>query len=263
MGRINKKRALKLLDGLLAERKGETVFYSVFPQRRIKWERNARVVVQAVFGQDSEHVAELESCFKQRDPWREADRCATLLESMIYEIKNTWFNGEHDADVAMEDVRQETAPSSRLVHHPDSNKVFLVHGHDREVKETVARFLENKNLKVVILDEEPGQGRTIIEKFEAHSSVGYAVVLMTPDDAAECRGGGAPAHRARQNVVFELGFFVGVLKRRRVCVIAKGDLEIPSDYWGVEYIQWDEAGGWQIKLLRELKAAELDIREAD
>ena len=133
--------------------------------------------------------------------------------------------------------RRASSPEIEVQH--DSRKVFLVHGHDGEVKQTVARFLEKNGLKVIILDEIAGQGRTIIEKFEHHSSVGYAVVLMTPDDATGHPEGGASERRARQNVVFELGFFVGALKRGRVCVIVRGNVEQPSNYWGVEYIRWD------------------------
>ena len=263
MSRIKKNQALKLLKKLLAERMKDVVEYTLQPELERKWERNARVTVQAVFGQDSMHVVEIANAISDSIPLYGDDRCVTLLESMIYEVENTWPDDEHTADLEVEDVRQEPAPSSRSIRHTDSSKVFLVHGHDREVRETVARFLENMGLKVVILDEEPGRSRTIIQKFEDHTSVDYAVVLMTPDDVVECREGGEVVHRARQNVVFELGYFVGALKRHRVCVITKGDLEIPSDYRGVEYISWDEAGGWRIKLLRELKAAKLDIREAD
>lgn len=246
MSRMSKRKALKLLRKILAERKYAAVMYCVYPERRSKWERNASITIQAIFGKDSGHVEELLASFKQRAPWR--NRSANLLESMIYEVENTW-------------PRIGERVPSRPVQH-DSRKVFLVHGHDGEAKQTVARFLEKKGLEVVILDEIPGQGRTIIEKFEQHSSVGYAVVLMTPDDATERREGGAPERRARQNVVFELGFFVGTLKRGRVCVIARGNVEKPSNYWGVEYIPWDDAGGWKLKLLEELKAANLAISES-
>ena len=260
MNPISKKQALKRLKQLVAGIEDDSYIFSRHPEIRNKWKRNAKITVEDVFGQDSGHVAEIETCFREGDQWSK-NECVALLESMIHEVTTRWSGRGHAAAPAVEDVPAE--PAAAALVRPDSNKVFLVHGHDREVKETVARFLENKNLKVVILDEEPGQGRTIIEKFEDHSSaVSYAIVLMTPDDVAQCREGSALAHRARQNVVFELGFFVGVLKRRRVCVISKGDLEIPSDYWGVEYIPWDDAGGWQGKLLRELKAAELDIQES-
>ena len=140
------------------------------------------------------------------------------------------------------------------------NKIFIVHGHDEAVKQSLARFLEKLGIEVVILHEQPNRGRTIIEKFEDYSDVGFAVVLLTPDDL-----GGSKNEldnllpRARQNVILELGFFIGKLGRERVCALYKGDLEIPSDFSGVIWIRMDREGAWQFKLSRELKAAGLNI----
>lgn len=90
----------------------------------------------------------------------------------------------------------------------DSEKVFLVHGHDNELKETVARFLEKIGLIPIILHEQASKGQTIIEKFEEHSNVSYAIVLMTPDDVGNLKSNkGKLNQRARQNVIFELGYF--------------------------------------------------------
>lgn len=142
-----------------------------------------------------------------------------------------------------------------------SNRVFVVHGHDTAVKQTVARFLEKLGLQTIILHEQPNKGATIIEKFEANSDVGFAVVLLTPDDA----GGVAKEPlklnpRPRQNVVFELGYFVGKLGRGRVCALHTGGVEIPSDFQGVVYIPYDdEDGGWRLKLAGELRAAGMEI----
>jgi predicted nucleotide-binding protein len=143
-----------------------------------------------------------------------------------------------------------------------TSQVFVVHGHDDGLKSQVARLVEQLGLEAVVLHERPNQGRTIIEKFEAHSAVGYAVVLMTPDDV------GAPAAkpnelrpRARQNVVFELGYFVGALSRNKVCVlIADGvELEIHSDFSGVLRIPLDKGGAWRFALANEMKAAGLPV----
>jgi len=142
----------------------------------------------------------------------------------------------------------------------DQNKIFIVHGHDEEAKLSVARFLERISIEVVILHEQPNGGRTIIEKFEDYSDVGYAVVLLTPDDL----GGRVndPENllpRARQNVIFELGFFIGALGRERVCALHKGEVEIPSDFSGVLWIRMDTDGAWQFKLAREIKAAGIEV----
>jgi hypothetical protein len=140
-----------------------------------------------------------------------------------------------------------------------SRKVFVVHGHDEGPRETVARFLERLDFEPIILHEQPSRGRTVIEKVEAHSDVGFAVVLLTPDDEG-CEKGSKPRPRARQNVVLELGYFVGRLGRDHVCALRRGDdLEIPSDFGGVVYVPFDNSDGWKQTLGRELEAAGLRI----
>jgi hypothetical protein len=91
-----------------------------------------------------------------------------------------------------------------------SNRVFVVHGHDDAALQRLARFLEKLGLIATVLREQPDQGRTIIEKFEDFArDVGFAVVLLTPDDVGGSASATQPEARARQNVVFELGFFAG------------------------------------------------------
>jgi predicted nucleotide-binding protein len=137
---------------------------------------------------------------------------------------------------------------------PFSRKIFIVHGHDDGARETVARFLERIGLEAVILHEQANQGRTIIEKVVAHSDVGFAVVLLTPDDEG-CAKGGEPEPRPRQNVLLELGYFIGRLGREKVCALKRGTLEIPSDFAGVVWETMDSNGGWKQALARELEAA--------
>jgi predicted nucleotide-binding protein len=146
----------------------------------------------------------------------------------------------------------------------DRSKVFVVHGHDEGALQAVARFLDTIGLKAIVLREQPDQGRTIIEKFEACArEVGFAVVLLTPDDLGGAAIAAAQASRARQNVIFELGYFVGSLGRGRACLLRKGDVEIPSDLFGVIYSDFDHpAESWKVKLARELKAAELEFDSA-
>ena len=138
-----------------------------------------------------------------------------------------------------------------------SNEVFIVHGTDQRWKQEVARFLEKGGAKPIILHEQATSGRTIIEKLEHYSRVAYTVVIMTPDDL----GGplstppGEYQPRARQNVIFELGYFLGRAERQRVCALYAEGVEIPSDYSGVVYIPLDSAEGWKMSVARELRAA--------
>ena len=160
-------------------------------------------------------------------------------------------------------AEQEQVPSPDIpVRAPErsNRKVFVVHGHDEAAREAMARFLEKIELEAIILHEQPDQGLTIIEKFEAYASqVGFAVVLLTPDDLGGSASAPPQSARARQNVIFELGYFVGKLGRGRACLLRKGEVEIPSDLYGVIYTDMDAADGWKLKLVKELKAASLSF----
>ena len=153
------------------------------------------------------------------------------------------------------------APGTTPPKPKDTRKVFIVHGRDDALKNSVARFLSRLELEPIILHEQPNKGRTIIEKFIDHSDVGFAVVLLTADD----RGGLVRAAtdtykpRARQNVILELGFFLGRLGRDRVAAIFDTDVEMPSDYSGVLFLPYDDAGTWQFPLAKEIRAAGIPI----
>jgi predicted nucleotide-binding protein len=146
-----------------------------------------------------------------------------------------------------------------------SKRVFVVHGHDDAAKQEAARLLMQLDLEPIILSEQENEGRTIIEKFEHYSDVGFAVVLLTPDDVGETArrfqegGESSLVKRARQNVVFEMGFFYGRLGRQRVCALLKGDTERPSDISGIVYTFMDSSSAWRFELAKEMKAAGLPI----
>jgi predicted nucleotide-binding protein len=142
----------------------------------------------------------------------------------------------------------------RLV-RPLSNRIFIVHGHDGEARETVARYLGDLGLEPVILHEQANRGRTIIEKVEANSDVSFAVVLLTPDDVGRAKDNSELEPRARQNVLLELGYFIAKLGRGNVCALRRGSVEIPSDFAGVVWEDFDTGGAWRQKLARELRAA--------
>lgn len=159
---------------------------------------------------------------------------------------------------AEEERIAETVKDKPIV---DMRKIFIVHGHDNEAKEMVARFVIKMGLNPIILHEQANAGRTIIEKFEVYADVPFAIVLLTPDDVgADARQPDNLQPRARQNVIIELGYFIGKLGRGAVCALHKAKVEIPSDIQGVVYITLDEEGGWQRKLAQEFIEAKLPIR---
>jgi predicted nucleotide-binding protein len=176
-------------------------------------------------------------------------RAIAILEGAIRALEE-----DIDHRVADDPVEENLAPAPADL----SNKVFIVHGHAGEPREAVARFLARIGLDPIILHEQANQGKTIIEKFEAYASVGFAIVLLTPDDIGGAVGG-AQQPRARQNVILELGYFIGRFTRGRVCALKVGDLELPSDIFGVVWTPFDTGGAWKIALAKELQAAGYEI----
>jgi predicted nucleotide-binding protein len=141
-----------------------------------------------------------------------------------------------------------------------SKKVFIVHGHDEALLLQVKEVLTSQSLTPVILKDEPNGGSTIIEKFERNSDVGFAVVLLTADDVGHSKLAVSSIQpRARQNVILELGYFIGRLGRARICALNEEGVELPSDFHGVIYIPLDNGGAWRSKLLDELKHAGYSI----
>ena len=140
------------------------------------------------------------------------------------------------------------------------NKVFIVHGHDDLAKEQLARFITSVGLEPIILHEQVSGSNTIIEKFLKYAKeVCFAVVIYSPCDVGSKKGAEILSPRARQNVVFEHGFFIAKLGRENVTAIVKGDVEKPNDISGVVYETFDEGGAWKFKLAREMKFAGCDI----
>ena len=139
--------------------------------------------------------------------------------------------------------------------HPDSsyqnNKVFVVHGHDEALKEKVARLLEKQGLEAIILSEQANKGKTIIEKFEENSDVGAAICLFTGDDIGKEKSEAVEKQRARQNVVYEAGYFMGKLGRERVIMLVDEGIELPSDLQGVVYTVSES---WKTEVLQELQS---------
>ncbi len=192
----------------------------------------------------------------------ELDTCIRITNKAIGKLESegkTWPVQNQTLGISKNAPKSPTHTSRSA--QPNTKQVFVVHGQDEAAKQTVARFLEHLDLDPIILHERENRGRTIIEKLEGCSAdVGFAVVLLTPDDVgAAMVDKNRLKPRARQNVVFELGFFLGRLGRKRVCVLHKGGVEIFSDYSGVLFVPMDENDGWKLKLAKEFKAAGVSI----
>ncbi len=218
--------------------------------------RRTEMIVRNVFGPASKYLTDIKelSFHPSFGPTTEE-----------YKI-SVWHSG-HKALInliqTMEDelkLFQLTATQEEGATNPTQvgNQIFIVHGHDEEMKQYVARTLSILDLEAVILHEKPNQGRTIIEKFTDYSQVSFAIVLLSPDDVARPRHSKPEEEkfRSRQNVIFELGYFIGKLGRERVVALYRQEknFEMPSDFSGVLFVPFDSSGRWQFDLVKELKS---------
>ena len=143
----------------------------------------------------------------------------------------------------------------------DKSKVFIVHGHDDAAKEAVARFVEKIGFEAIILHEQASSGKTIIEKIEEYTNVGFGIVLYTPCDVGALQGQEKDdlKPRARQNVVFEHGYLIGKIGRENVCALVKGNIETPNDISGVVYIKMEGEKEWKYKVADEMKESGYNV----
>lgn len=186
------------------------------------------------FDEEQDRLSEIETCCDS------LLRCKAVFKVYLEEL-------EDEGETAV--ISQSVQP--RPVQPSNMNKIFIVHGHDGELKQHVARIVEKQGIEAVILSEQVNQGRTIVEKFEANSEVGGAICLFTADDMGKAKDDSSDSPRARQNVVLETGYFMGKLGRDHVVILADEGIEIPSDLSGVVYTS---TSNWKVDLLKELKA---------
>ena len=136
----------------------------------------------------------------------------------------------------------------------NNNRVFVVYGHDENIELKISQFIRLLDLEPVILNEKANGGKTIIEKLEENSDVGFAVVLYTPDDIV-LNDNSEKYKQPRPNVIFEYGYFIGKLGRTRVALLVRDDIKEHSDIIGTGYIKIDEHEGWKLQVAKELKSA--------
>ena len=221
-------------------RRGLTKFLNDYmPSEVATLDNKLTHVAFAVFGSESD----------AQQFWREdGESMVSYLDSLILDVGNDEFDF-HELGSETNQATQEDDTET------DFGKVFIVHGHDEGPRERTARFIEKLGLNAVILQERASRGKTIIEKIEEYSNVGFAIVLYTPDDLGNVKSkaeDGSLNGRARQNVVFEHGYLMAKIGRDKVVPLVSGDVELPSDISGIVYISDKD---WQLSIAREMKAA--------
>lgn len=180
------------------------------------------------------------------------ERVASYIDSLIIDIENGEF------ELRAEPAEHEELESKSVESKP-YDKVFIVHGHNEEVKLRTARFVEKLGFTAVILHEQASRGKTIIEKIEHYTDVNFAIVLYTPDDLGntiEQAKTGELNSRARQNVIFEHGYLMAKIGRENVVALVSDRLELPNDISGVVYVS---DASWEMDIAKEMKSTGYDV----
>lgn len=143
------------------------------------------------------------------------------------------------------------------------NDILVVHSHDDEAKDMTLGFIDELGLNPIILRDTPDSGTELFDRFEDHKNIGFAIVVLNPDDIGETKIERCELrHRVNQSLIFELGFLVGKLGWNRVCALYEEGIDIPASNEGIIYVQMDKEGKWKKTIAREIKTAELEV-EAD
>ncbi len=192
--------------------------------------------------------------------WRKLDNNKYQFRARNGAILNFWessgtvtFQGQNDESQKLEKSVQNALDNLRPEdlnkdhQSPVENKqIFIVHGHDSESRDQLELVLRRLGLEPYILMNTSGGGRTIIESLEGqigqHHSSSFGIILMTPDDMGYAQKDGAEKRepRARQNVILETGMLLSSLTRKRIALIVKGHVEIPSDLGGLIRLGFNE-----------------------
>lgn len=228
----------------------------------LEWKTRASNTIAKSMAPDSPAVRMAKTAIAIQTKGYGFDKFERAKSTLIKALENT-------RDALVEDVYGELKEAESESSNPAlSNKVFIVHGHDSELKADVERFIHEIGLEPVVLHRQADAGNTVIEKFEDNSDVGYAFILLTPDELAMTidqidvpEESKITEYRARPNVIFEFGYFIGKLGRSRVCCLHRGSVSVPSDLAGLVYKKVDDSIESQAyAIIKELKNAGYDIK---
>ena len=255
---MDKLGMLKELEELIEQLPGEYTFLNDDRKALGSLTMNMKLYAEKIFGKNSDYIQiinnvsfEPEALPASSDDWdyyyvKGKETFENILKTMKREI-----------ELDMGDL-------TKGKYSPKGNKIFIVHGHNEEMKQSVARFLEHLDLNPIILHEQPDRNRNVLDKLiEESKQACFAIILLSPDDfgySVKERDTDRKT-RARQNVILELGFFIGKLDKGNVVALYREDkdFDLPSDIVGTLYKKYDSEGAWKREIAKELRAAGIQI----
>lgn len=185
------------------------------------------------------------------------------IEDIFESVKEMSSFSSMEDRIHQKSIQKDIANLARKILE-ENKKIFIVHGRNIPMRDKVSSFLGRLKLDYVILESEHNSGATIIEKFinNAEDCL-YAIVLFSADDLGKLENSESDFQsRVRQNVILELGYFLGKVGRRNIVILheVNKNIETPSDFSGIVYEPFDEYGAWKSKLIREMRNAQIYIK---
>lgn len=251
---IDLTRKLALLDSAIADGQAG------FPDNFEGWKQKSGVTLRAVLGDGSPLLAQLSNVrYSPNVRFSGMDTTSYRPAGVLRAIAILTAAKE---ELTLREELQDSVLADPSTRAREKGLVFIVHGRDDQRKLDFARTIQAlTEIEPTILHEQPNGGKVLIERFESSAGrAGFAVVLLTADDLGRAKTEAPEQPRARQNVVFEMGFFFGALGRDRVAVFLDPGVEEPGDVRGIVYTAIDPAGAWKMTLAREMDAAGLTVK---
>ena len=147
------------------------------------------------------------------------------------------------------------------------NNIFIVYGHNKNMRINVTKYIRRLGIRPIdLMESSPSGIRTIFDSLNyCANTIECAIILLSADDTVVDDSHEFTSYRARQNVIFEMGFFAGVLGRDRVIVMyePKEKFEFPSDIAGVYYTQYKDDNRWKQELRSHLKKIGFQLGKAN
>ncbi|MBR3817453.1 MAG: nucleotide-binding protein [Clostridia bacterium] len=215
----------------------------VSDEKFIEWKN--RVLFELRELKQDEFITEIISAFDSFGGWHDKKVFKDVSSKLLILKEN--LDG-YLLDITSDEFVEESEMSNK--------KVFIVHGHDEQLLNEVELMIRRIGLEPIILKNEASGGRTVIEKIEHYTDVGFGIVLYTCCDEGRKKGTDELRDRARQNVIFEHGYLCAKLNRDRVVALNDPGVEVPSDLAGVVYISHSDVD-WKNQIMREMKNAGL------
>jgi predicted nucleotide-binding protein len=180
-----------------------------------------------------------------------------LIENVIKgKVKGVYLCTEEFVTVPQKSAKVLHAKPVVLTPSGIPRRIIVVSGTDEVMKQTITGALRKLGLAAIVINEEPGQGKKIVDRFADYTDVGFAIVLLSPDVYVYPKGEEATKRERipKQEVTLMFGFLLGKLGKDKVFAFYREspNFAFPMEFEGVKFTALDNRDSWKLALIREL-----------